>query len=604
MRFSILLAALFFAVISFGQPCGSLPTITFNQNTFHLCPGGSPANITASVTGAVGTINYNWFPETGSSSSITSSPGVNTWQYLEITDACHTVIDSVHIVYHPVDITGINISDATDCPGQSGTLGSVQILPNSPVNTYYLYGGGNTYTSLTGMFTNLPGGIDYLVHVENTQGCFKDSLANVALGANNVTALFNSSALSGVVCYGDSTGTAEILNAGGGLSNPYTVYWTHSDGTFEQSSVLVGGDASVNNLTGGQWVVSVVDPDGCAWSESFLVDSPESITMDFTVTNPTCQGFSDGAVQVQFSGGNGGYSAVMTNEAGSVVNMGGMPEINFLVAGWYYTQVTDVFGCTGYDSAYVDDQSPFLVSLTIQDLICAEDGNGSITVDMVQNYHGSYSNLAYWWNPNPSGINGVGATENLNLNGGDYSLTINDEQGCSEVFNIHVSPYPLAVVNLGSTPYSSSVPGSVYVSVDGGTPPYNYQWTNLTTLAVYNGDSVAVPGTGYYLIQVTDDNGCILYDTVYVGYLGISPAEPFKIADVFYNTSEQAIQIINKSGKKLTLYFMDVQGRTVEKISTAQEFTLIPGQLSTGIYYFFITESNEIIQQGKFSVTD
>jgi len=56
-------------------------------------------------------------------------------------------------------------------------------------------------------------------------------------------------------------------------------------------------------------------------------------------------------------------------------------------------------------------------------------------------FSGNYNNVAYFWNPNPAGLNGIGKDSCAQLSPGDYALTINDENGCSRVFDFNIS-YP------------------------------------------------------------------------------------------------------------------------------------------------------------------
>jgi hypothetical protein len=75
-------------------------------------------------------------------------------------------------------------------------------------------------------------------------------------------------------------------------------------------------------------------------------------------------------------------------------------------------------------------------------------------------------------------------------------------------------------------PYQSGN-GAVYCAVAGGTPDYDYTWTNLETGANVNGAILGGLNTGHYKVVVTDDAGCILTDTVFVDSL--SPIASFDV---------------------------------------------------------------------------
>ena len=104
-------------------------------------------------------LTFDWQPTGETTEDITASPSVLTWYYLTIDDGCYSVIDSVKVDMGTVTISDIQITGATNCPGQPGLPGSVVVLPNDPTWTYTLIGGGNTFTNNNGNFGGLDGGI-------------------------------------------------------------------------------------------------------------------------------------------------------------------------------------------------------------------------------------------------------------------------------------------------------------------------------------------------------------------------------------------------------------------------------------------------------------
>jgi hypothetical protein len=78
-------------------------------------------------------------------------------------------------------------------------------------------------------------------------------------------------------------------------------------------------------------------------------------------------------------------------------------------------------------------------ALPVQGLICYGDATGFTVIDVVYNYNGDYENISYIWSPNLFGENGIRADSNWSLTAGDYTLTINDENGCSRVFDFTIN---------------------------------------------------------------------------------------------------------------------------------------------------------------------
>lgn len=542
------------------------PTINFNQNTFTICPG-EVAAIDATVSNPYdpGQLTYDWQPTGETTEDISVNPTVLTWYYLTIFDGCYNVTDSVKVEIGTLDLTSIVVVPASDCAGQGGTPGTITVNPNIATYTYTLIGGGNTYgPQNSGVFNGLDGGITYFLNVLSDDGCQIDTAVNVPLGQNPVTATWVVDSLRHVTCAGDNDGGAYIMNvAGGSAGAPYNVTWTHTSGLHDQETLnSAGQDSEQDNLFGGQWVVTVTDGDGCAWSQLFTIDEPDYLTLDFTFNDPTCFGFNDGSVQVNTSGGNGGNIITITNSAGTNLN-GGSDAANQLVEGWYYATITDSEGCFIQDSVLLDDPGELGVDLTVTQPLCYGIASGSAQVTAVNNATGDPANVGFYWNPNPSGLpNGIGANFNNHMGEGTYVLTINDENGCSNQVEFTIV-YPPKLIfapgnGLGTEPaycrefsYQNGN-GVVYAAAAGGTPDYTYTWTNLATGATSNNTTWAPLNPGQYSIVVFDGNGCMLADTITLDSL--NPQASFEMTSdqflnpsVFEGTAEVCIEFTNTS---------------------------------------------------------
>lgn len=536
------------------------PTITFNQNTFVICPSDD-ATIIATPSGTVGTVSYDWSPDPGTTNTLTVSPNVLTWYYLDVTDECQTVTDSVKVEIGTVDITSITVVDATNCPGQPGTPGSILVNPADPTWEYTLTGGGTTIGPQTSnAFNNLDGGIIYFINVVDDAGCQIDTAISVGLGANAVTANFVLDSLGDVTCFGDFNGSAYVNNINGGLMPPYDVLWTHTSGLYATTTVTPGGNDDIDNLFGGNWVVSVIDQEGCAWSQLFSIFEPAELTLTFNSNDPTCYQFNDGSVTINSTGGNGGTIYTILNSAGNQLNAGNSNTANQLTTGWYYATVVDNKGCLTEDSIFVDQPGQLNVDLDINNPLCYGYITGMAIADTVYNYTGSYNNIGYFWAPNPSGSNGLGADTLSTLPAGQYVLTINDENGCSRQFDFDiVYPDSMYFSEIGFHPaycrtfYYQSGNGVVYAAAAGGTGNFSYNWINYETDQSSNNSTWGGLNPGEYTIFVVDDNGCILTEVIELDSL--NPLADFEMTSPqftanYFGTAPVDVHFINQS-----LYF-------------------------------------------------
>ncbi|MEO9532459.1 MAG: gliding motility-associated C-terminal domain-containing protein [Crocinitomicaceae bacterium] len=538
------------------------PTINFNANTFTIC-AGEDETIIATPVGTTGEYTMQWTPGgiADTTNTLTVSPLVETWYYLELSDVCHDIIDSVKVEIGDANITAINITDATDCPGQVGfTPGAIDVLPDDPTWTYTLVGGGNTIgPQNNGSFPGLDGQT-YLLTVVDAFGCQTDTAVTVGLGANAVTADFILDSLRDVTCFGDANGGAYINNLAGGLQPPFDVTWDHTSGNHATfNNVPVGGTSEQDNLYGGSWVVTVTDQEGCAWSVPFDIDEPDQLTLVFNANNPTCFGFNDGSVTINSTGGNGGNTFVITSANGDQLNAGNSNTANQLVQGWYYATITDSEGCFTEDSIFLQDPGQINVDLDLTMPLCFDYATGVAIADTVYNYTGAYDQISYFWSPTLGNPTGIGADTAVGLTAQDYILTINDQFGCSEVFNFTITqPDEIVFTEIGSDPafcrlfsYQNGN-GVVFVAANGGTGNFTYEWFDIQNEVYSNNSTWGGLNPGDYQIQVFDANGCVLADTVTVDSLNPiadfeATSPQFLTAGVCEGTAVVDVHFVNQS---------------------------------------------------------
>ncbi|MEO9532458.1 MAG: gliding motility-associated C-terminal domain-containing protein [Crocinitomicaceae bacterium] len=550
---------------SWSQTPPPPPTIDFNFNTFTICPG-EDATIIATPNGTTGEYSMQWTPGgvADTTNTLTVNPAVETWYYLELSDVCHDIIDSVKVEIGDVNISAINIVDATNCPGQVGfTPGSIDVLPDDPTWSYTLVGGGNTFgPQNNGSFGNVDGQT-YLLTVVDDAGCQTDTAITVGLGANAVTADFILDSLRDVTCFGANDGGAYINNLAGGLQPPFDVTWDHTSGNHATiTNVPVGGTSDMDDLFGGTWVVTVTDQEGCAWSTAFDVFEPNQLTLDFNFNNPTCFGFNDGSVTVNSSGGNGTNIYEISNSTGTVLNGGNSNTANQLVEGWYYAEITDMNGCFIEDSVLLEDPGQINVDLALTMPLCNGFATGVAIADTVYNYTGAYDQISYFWSPALGNPTGIGADTAVGLTAQSYILTINDQFGCSEVFDFVITePTAMVFTELGYDPaycrlfeYQNGN-GVVFAAGNGGTGNFDYLWSDYVNETSSTNSTWGGLNPGTYEIMMTDDNGCILIDTVVVDSLNpiadFTPTSPqFLTAGVCEGTAVVDVHFTNQS-----LYF-------------------------------------------------
>lgn len=236
---------------------------------------------------------------------------------------------------------------------------------------------------------------------------------------------------------------------------------------------------------------------------------------------PTCYGFSDGSVTVDVTGGTTPFTFIITNEDGDVVNADNSNTANSLPEGWYSVEVTDASGCTILQTLFIDDPDSIIIDLQLIHPLCHGDETGIALVDSVLNAQGDYDEIVYLWSPDPSSSSGLDGDSASVMAAGNYTLTVNDDLGCSQELQFEiVEPEPLVFSELGYEPalcrlYAYQVGnGQVYAAGVGGTPDYTYQWENLETAEVSVNTTWGGLNPGNYQMTLTDANGCSIVQVV------------------------------------------------------------------------------------------
>ena len=167
-------------------------------------------------------------------------------------------------------------------------------------------------------------------------------------------------------------------------------------------------------------------------------------------------------------------------------------DIDNLVSGDYSLEIIDDLGCTYNFVFNVPEQEQISIDINSQNISCFGENDGSINIIV----SGGTPPFNYNWS------NGANTPNINNLSPGEYTLTITDFYNCEEVvstiieepdvFNFTVNTFDV------STCFGDDT-GSAYLTINGGTPPYNQNWFGFNPNALQGGN---------YNVTVTDFNGC------------------------------------------------------------------------------------------------
>lgn len=170
----------------------------------------------------------------------------------------------------------------------------------------------------------------------------------------------------------------------------------------------------IRGLSAGVYTVTVGDQAGCTQVESFTVTEPDRLDVNLNITFGDCQ--IPDFLTVDINGGTAPYSINWQYNGTSLVTT----AIEYLYQGdgLYIADVTDANGCVWGDTVLVN--SKFELELITTPVNCDSTG-GTIQANISNNI----SNPTFTWN--------TGATGSLitDLSPGGYSVTVEDDQGCT-----------------------------------------------------------------------------------------------------------------------------------------------------------------------------
>ncbi|MFT4601712.1 MAG: hypothetical protein ACI857_001895 [Arenicella sp.] len=315
---------------------------------------------------------------------------------------------------------------------------------------------------------------------------------------------------------------------------------------------------------------------------------------DMTITSnePTCFQFSDGSLTVLTTGGNGGDVYTITDALGNQINVVNIS--NNLTSGWYYISVIDNMGCIIEDSIFIDQPEEMNIDFHVNDLLCFEVDSGSVVIDSLYNATGDPTMASYFWSPNPNGTNGIGQDSTGGLFAGTYNLTVNDENGCSNVWGFYViEPDELVFSEFGFEACTGGTNGIVYMAGTGGTPDYTYIWTDLSNNNTTGNTVWGGLSDGCYEGTVIDDNGCVLIDTTCVSCLSV---EELSIEiSIYPNPSKGIVTLEGNSNEPVHFNLIDLSGSlifTQQNYSFGNQINI--EEVPTGFYLIQLEYQDEI----------
>ena len=385
----------------------------------------------------------------------------------------------------------------------------------------YTLNGANwqTTSSFSGLFAG-----NYTVTVKDANGC--TGTEDITLTEPNAFAI--NTQVGNVLCNGIAGGTLAITAAGGSGTMAYSI-----DGgyTFQSSPNFA-------NLNAGVYTVLVRDGASCTGAMGITITQPNPIVINEGVLNVSCNGANDGAFSIIASGGTGIFHYSLNGASYQTLN-----QFTGLAGGTYTVYVKDANNCI--QTKYITVQEPILITLhaNVTNVACKGGNNGVVDLSV----HGGMLGYNFVWS------SGSTSEDIFNLTAGIYSVVVTDANGCVKTNSYTISEPALPLIINGVVTDASSfgsTDGAIDITINGGTTPYAYSWSNSSTVA-----DLQNLASGTYTINVTDGNNCTTSNQFTV-------SSPLGIANV-NNVGEQILVYPNPANERV---LVESNGLMIQKL--------------------------------------
>ncbi len=267
---------------------------------------------------------------------------------------------------------------------------------------------------------------------------------------------------------------------------PYSFTWTNGD-TIED----------ISGLSAGAYGVTVYDSNGCDGVAAFVVGTAPALILTNNSIYPSCDG-DLGIGHVSVTGGNPPYTFDWTNGSEDSI-------ANNLIVGMHSVVVTDASGCVDSLEIEILTNPELQVFPIVNHSVCYSD-SGSVSLLIL----GGATPYTINWN-------GIDSTA---VPPGTHMVSVTDLSGCEKIVDYTILSEEELIADIN--PVITSCDDNIYtleVNVEGGVPPYTYQWSMADTAQVM---------AGSHTLVLTDSVGCVITES-----FEIEPAELLEVTSEY-----------------------------------------------------------------------
>ncbi len=260
------------------------------------------------------------------------------------------------------------------------------------------------------VFTNLDTGL-YSITLKDAYG----STESDTVSFSEPTAISLALSKTDIICNGSHTGEIEAIFNGGTPGYCLKI----DSGSF----ISATSPYTFSNLAAGMHVVTLRDTGNCLFIDSIQIEQPPAIPMEFSTTDATCHGNSDGSITALFPDSLG---HTIRLDDGSFDALTSPHTFTGLAAGIHIVTLRNSIGCLRSDSILVQQPAALSIIFTRTPPSTVSSSDGSISVEFgggTPGYLISFNGGAFEPAISPQTFSNL-------ANGVYHTVTIRDTQNC------------------------------------------------------------------------------------------------------------------------------------------------------------------------------
>ncbi|WP_298475470.1 FG-GAP-like repeat-containing protein [uncultured Maribacter sp.] len=229
-------------------------------------------------------------------------------------------------VAQPLEINAV-LSKNISCSGSNDAILQAQVAGGKTPYRFELLKNNIIITNQTSnIFSNLEPG-DYIIKViDDNNVSINSNIISIA----EIEEIKLTTKVTNITCNGANNGAIEVNVQGGNIPYQFSI----NGGNFTNENVFV-------NLAPALYNISVIDNNGCQSNINTLINEPEIITINTSVTDVTCKGKMDGLININVTGGVPPYEYSLDG-----VNYTSSNSFNNLAPSLYDVYVNDASNCS------------------------------------------------------------------------------------------------------------------------------------------------------------------------------------------------------------------------------------------------------------------